>query len=69
MKVLLGAAGDRPAIRGWEKRLVALVNDPALRSKVHATYASFYSQIQDAADEGAVLDILQTIPVATLPDS
>jgi len=69
IKVLLEAVGNRPAVHGWGKRLVALMNDPALRAKVHAAYASFYSQIQDAADEGAVLDILQKIPAATLPAS
>ena len=65
MKVMFRALANRPGLRGWEQRLAALVNDPAIQAKVHGAYESLYSQINDAADQDGVLEVFDKIPATT----
>jgi hypothetical protein len=69
MKVMFRALANRPGLRGWEQRLAALLNDPALRAQVHAAYESLYSQIDDAVDQEAVLEVFNKLPATTKPDA
>jgi hypothetical protein len=62
MKLMFRAVANRPGLRGWEQRLAALVNDPALRAKVHTGYESLYSQIEDAKEQEAVLEVFNKLP-------